>query len=922
MYIVRSDNTLFRSDNVNDTSPDWLDLSSSLPNSSSNIDDIKCDPTDPEIVFLIQSEKIYRSEDKGNTWTNITGTLPSGTNLNCLKLDKYGNESIYAGTKTGVYFKDASMSDWVAFDANLPIVDVREMDIYYGNTESRLRAGTYGRGLWESSLYDDGNTVLTANFRADKTIALVNATINLEDLSSSNPDNWVWSITPANYSFENGTGVNSQNPQISFTNTGTYTVSLTASNSNSSDTKTITSYIHIYEETPPPCTPATQHLGAYGMGILHVALNTIDNYSGQAYQDNPNYPEGYMNFINSYSTDLQTNTSYDLTVQLGSGYLEYWNVYIDYNNDGDFDDTGENVYTAPTKVSGIQVINFTTPISPNINELLRMRIICDLNAISGPCYDPTYGQAEDYGIIFINKPELSTNTVSNIDISTAQSGGNITNQGDSPITVRGIVWDIRENPTLDKNWGYTENGSGTGQFTSNLTNLSPNTQYYVRAYAINSYTIEYGQNEIFTTNSQEPIVTTTAITNENCNSITIGGNVLSDNGLQVNNRGLVWNTSPNPTYSINSGKLQIGTGIGSFSTELSNLMPQTTYYFRAYARNDYSISYGDDVVYTTPPPDLTQSNSIQFSDITTDQISLSWTNGISESRIVKINNINSFTLPVDGTDPVANSSYQGGEQVIYNGSGNSATVTNLESSTTYYFRIFDYNGSGASTEYNICVSTDNPNSASTYCIPSFTNSNVGTYIKGFSLNTIDNQNNGDSHYSNFTSMNTNLITDFSYDVGITMSYNPEYVSLWIDWNDNLEFESSEKLISDLYCAGNSNTSTQITIPANTNLGNHILRVRSSWGTGEDGCSDGNYGEAEDYTVIIKDEITWTGVTSTDWFVPTNWDVRKVPTIVDKVIINPSSNDAIIDTGLEGNARIITTNSGAILDIRGTLNIVE
>ncbi|MDV7400594.1 hypothetical protein RZS08_54770, partial [Arthrospira platensis SPKY1] len=105
--------------------------------------------------------------------------------------------SLYAGTKTGVFHKNPDLPDWIPFDGSLPVVDVRELEIYYGNTESRLRAATYGRGLWESDLYFDPSMEPVAKFRADKTAVLVGDTVKIEDLSAYGPDTWTWTITPA-----------------------------------------------------------------------------------------------------------------------------------------------------------------------------------------------------------------------------------------------------------------------------------------------------------------------------------------------------------------------------------------------------------------------------------------------------------------------------------------------------------------------------------------------------------------------------------------------------------------------------------------------------------------------------------------------------------------------------------------------------
>ncbi len=96
-----------------------------------------------------------------------------------------------------------------------------------------------------------------------------------------------------------------------------------------------------------------------------------------------------------------------------------------------------------------------------------------------------------------NLATLTTLSIANITGTTASSGGNITNNGGTPITLRGIVWNTSPNPTTANNQSI--DGSGTGSFTSNLTGLLTNTTYYVRAYAINSAGTAYGNELSFTT---------------------------------------------------------------------------------------------------------------------------------------------------------------------------------------------------------------------------------------------------------------------------------------------------------------------------------------------------------------------------------------------------------------------------------------
>ncbi len=109
-----------------------------------------------------------------------------------------------------------------------------------------------------------------------------------------------------------------------------------------------------------------------------------------------------------------------------------------------------------------------------------------------------------------------------------------------------------------------------------------------------------------------------------------------------------------------------------------------------------------------------QAQNISFSGITSTGMTANWTNGDGAKRIAILNTTNSFTSPADGTDPVANPAYSGsGEQVIYNSNGNSVSVTGLTGGTTYWFRVYEYNGTGTTTKYLTTMATLNPNSQAT-----------------------------------------------------------------------------------------------------------------------------------------------------------------------------------------------------------------
>ena len=112
----------------------------------------------------------------------------------------------------------------------------------------------------------------------------------------------------------------------------------------------------------------------------------------------------------------------------------------------------------------------------------------------------------------VTAPTVTTNAVSNVTQTTATCGGNVTNSGGSNVTVtaKGVCWSTSQNPTIGDS--HTTDGSGLGQFTSNIMGLTPGTIYYVRAYATNSTgSTGYGEQRSFTTEQSVTAPTVTTI---------------------------------------------------------------------------------------------------------------------------------------------------------------------------------------------------------------------------------------------------------------------------------------------------------------------------------------------------------------------------------------------------------------------------
>jgi uncharacterized protein (TIGR02145 family) len=199
------------------------------------------------------------------------------------------------------------------------------------------------------------------------------------------------------------------------------------------------------------------------------------------------------------------------------------------------------------------------------------------------------------------KPTLAvvtTNNVTDKTQTTAVSGGNVTDDGNAEVTSRGVCWNTSENPATGNS--KTSDGAGTGAFTSSLSQLTPGTTYYVRAYATNSEGTAYGSQVSFSSNPVLLATLTTTTTSSITQTTAVsGGNIASDGGGAITARGVCWSTATAP---LSTGLHTTETGTtGAFTSNLTGLTANTKYYIRAYAINSAGSAYGDEKFFTTEP---------------------------------------------------------------------------------------------------------------------------------------------------------------------------------------------------------------------------------------------------------------------------------------------------------------------------------
>ncbi|MDF9829608.1 kelch repeat-containing protein [Parabacteroides sp. PF5-6] len=176
---------------------------------------------------------------------------------------------------------------------------------------------------------------------------------------------------------------------------------------------------------------------------------------------------------------------------------------------------------------------------------------------------------------------------------------NVTDEGDAPVTSRGFVYS-QTKEGLATSDSIVFSGEGGGLFAEQITDLEPQKQYYITAFATNMYGTVGSDTLAFTLRSNAPTVVTNAISIPRSGTLDMGGRVI-DAGYNatLTNSGIVYATTPNPSLA-NATVME--SGFEDISFRVVNRRGGTTYYVRAYATNSRGeTSYGEEQMTLTPP---------------------------------------------------------------------------------------------------------------------------------------------------------------------------------------------------------------------------------------------------------------------------------------------------------------------------------
>lgn len=288
------------------------------------------------------------------------------------------------------------------------------------------------------------------------------------------------------------------------------------------------------------------------------------------------------------------------------------------------------------------------------------------------------------------KPTVSLQTVEEVTFNSALFRGAVLAVGSAEVTRHGFCWGTSPSPEVSSSASCNLGDCAEAKdYDYIASGLEPSTQYYVRAYAENAEGVSYSNEVSFRTEGVPQLATVETGTASDVQShqAVINGNLTHlGNVSEVSQYGHVWSTAPGPT--LDDGKTQMGSTkvVCTFRSTLTDLLPATTYYVRAYAINSVGTAYGEEISFTTLRGKV-EVETAAVSDIT-------YRSATCSGRILSYGGHEVTERGVCwsvSSSPTVNGSHQAAT-----GSGDSFVVSfaGLEENTSYYVRAYARTESG------------------------------------------------------------------------------------------------------------------------------------------------------------------------------------------------------------------------------------
>ncbi|MEN8247884.1 MAG: choice-of-anchor D domain-containing protein [Bacteroidota bacterium] len=432
--------------------------------------------------------------------------------------------------------------------------------------------------------------------------------------------------------------------------------------------------------------------------------NVVSGNGGHAIQisDGPNYIYGNYIGLNAAGTLARGNSGIGVFVTGGSA-SEIGGLVAGQGNVISGNTAGVSISTGPHFVYGNTIgLNAARTLIVANNEGIRL---------TGSAQNVLVGDGTAAGANFI-----SGNTTDGIFLDGLNANGNIIQNN-----YIGVLGDLTT-PAGNGADGVIVSGDANSNLISNniISNSGSNGIEANGAFAPGTLNNQFTQNSIYSNNEKgisivagaqngiiAPVITSTAngvITGTSGSNASI--EVFADAGNQGKQYLGIITADAAGNWNLTIDPATINTGLSNINATQTDATGNTS---------EFSVTQA--LEYSAPS---TQASNLLFSNIDIDQMDVSWTNGDGSARIVVVKEGSVVdSNPVDNTTYTANSAFGSGTQigignyVVYNGSGNSFTITGLSSNTTYHFQVFEYNGTSGLEAYNINSAINNPNSQPT-----------------------------------------------------------------------------------------------------------------------------------------------------------------------------------------------------------------